>query len=218
MSPDLVRQCLFQARLYAILDTGYCEPDQWPHMAEELLSGGGVEIVQIRAKSATLEQVITWSLPVVPICERFGVPLIMNDHPSAVPIVGAAGCHVGQDDLSVAEARELAGVQAIIGKSTHSPDQALAAVREGADYIGVGPVFATPTKPTYAPVGLELVRFVARNVSLPFFCIGGIKIENLDSVLVAGATRVVIVSGLLKAEFPRHDARLVREKLAAKIV
>jgi len=214
MSPDLARCRLFQARLYAILDSGYCPPAHWPHMAQELLSGGA-QVVQVRAKFASPLQVIEWSLPIFPICERFGMPLIINDHPRAVRIVGAAGCHVGQDDLSVAEARRLAGPDAIIGKSTHSPDQALSAVREGADYIGVGPVFATPTKPTYAPTGLELVRFAASHITLPFFCIGGIKLENLDSVIQAGASRVVIVSGLLKSSFPRQDARLVREKLAA---
>lgn len=214
MSPDLARNRLLAARLYAILDSGYCPPANWPHMAQELLSGGA-QVVQIRAKHASLREVIEWSRPIVPICERFGAPLIINDHPSAVSIVGAAGCHVGQDDLAVADARQQAGPGAIIGKSTHSPDQALAAVREGADYLGVGPVFATPTKPTYAPVGLEFVRFAAENISLPFFCIGGIKLENLDSVIAAGASRVVIVSGLLKSENPRQDARLVREKLAA---
>jgi thiamine-phosphate pyrophosphorylase len=106
---------------------------------------------------------------------------------------------VGQDDLPVAEARRIASCPALIGKSTHSPDQAAAAEREGADYIGFGPLFATPTKPDYTPVGLDQIRRVHELVKIPIFCIGGIKLENLSSVLAAGARRVVIVSGILQA-------------------
>jgi thiamine-phosphate pyrophosphorylase len=120
---------------------------------------------------------------------------------------GAAGAHVGQDDLSLADARKFAGDQAIIGKSTHSLAQAVAAQREGADYIGFGPLFATPTKPDYTPIGLDEIRAVHQLVSLPIFCIGGIKRENLPEVLAAGAQRVVIVSGILLAEDPEAYSR-----------
>ena len=101
----------------------------------------------------------------------------------------------------MAEARRLAGTgRPIIGKSTHSIAQALAAVKEGPDYIGFGPLFATPTKPDYTPIGIKEIRRVHELVDLPIFCIGGIKLENLDQVLAAGARRVVIVSGILKAQ------------------
>jgi thiamine-phosphate pyrophosphorylase len=117
--------------------------------------------------------------------------------------------------MSVAEARALAGEDAIIGKSTHSVAQALAARQEGPDYIGFGPLFATPTKPDYTPIGLTEIREVRRLVSLPVFCIGGIKRENLSTVLAAGAQRVVIVSGILRASDPQDYCRACRDVLAS---
>ena len=128
---------------------------------------------------------------------------------------GADGAHVGQDDVSVAEARALAGEHAIIGKSTHSLAQALAAQREGPDYIGFGPLFATPTKPDYPPIGLNEITPAQRLVSLPVFCIGGIKRENLSGVLAAGAQRVVIVSGILRAPDPQAYCQACRDLLAS---
>jgi thiamine-phosphate pyrophosphorylase len=116
-----------------------------------------------------------------------------------VQVTGADGVHVGQDDLPVTRVREVVGPEAIVGLSTHSLDQATAAVALKPDYIGFGPLFATPTKPDYVPVGLEDIREVHARVDLPVFCIGGIKLENLETVLAAGARRVVIVSGILQA-------------------
>ncbi|HEX8311671.1 MAG TPA: thiamine phosphate synthase, partial [Chthoniobacteraceae bacterium] len=123
-----------------------------------------------------------------------------------VPSVGAQGAHVGQDDFSVEDARWRAGRALagevplpIIGKSTHSVAQAIAAQDEGADYIGFGPLFPTPTKAGRPAIGLAEIRTVHESVKIPIFCIGGIKLENLDEVIAAGATRVVIVSGILQA-------------------
>jgi thiamine-phosphate pyrophosphorylase len=134
------------------------------------------------------------------------VPFILNDHPELVPSVGAQGAHVGQDDFEVSDARwragrALAGEVALplIGKSTHSLAQAKAAIEQGADYIGFGPLFATPTKPGRPAIGVQDIRAVQESVAVPVFCIGGIKLENLEQVLDAGARRVVIVSGILAA-------------------
>lgn len=169
---------------------------------------------RFRAKDASPEQISTWTQAIIPLCEEHSIPLIINDHPALAGELHVAGCHVGQDDLSVEEARRLAGPGVLIGKSTHSPEQALAAVQEGADYLGVGPIYATPTKPTYVPTGLAFARFAAENITLPFFCIGGIKLENLREVIATGVLRVVIVSGLLKAEQPAQYAAEVRRLLA----
>ena len=109
--------------------------------------------------------------------------------------------HVGQDDLPVPRVREIVGPDAIIGLSTHSPGQAAAASEACPDYIGFGPLFSTPTKPDYVPVGLGGIREARVRAGLPVFCIGGIKLENLPAVLEAGASGVVIVSGILQA----HD-------------
>ncbi|MEP6955687.1 MAG: thiamine phosphate synthase, partial [Chthoniobacterales bacterium] len=130
--------------------------------------------------------------------------------------VGAEGVHVGQDDLAIAEARELAGGECFVGRSTHSVAQAQQAKAEGADYIGFGPLFATPTKPDYIPIGLEEVEHVHQLVTLPIFCIGGIKLANLPQVIAAGARRVVIVSGLLGAADIAQYARAAQVLLSPK--
>ena len=124
------------------------------------------------------------------------------------------GVHVGQDDDSIEVARRKAERAVLIGKSTHSLRQAVAAQQEGADYIGFGPIFATPTKPDYPPVGLNDIRRVHAEISLPIFCIGGINIDNLQSVIDAGARRVVMVSALLKAHSIVDYARCATDMLA----
>ncbi len=201
-----------KAKLYGILDTAYTAPEAWPVLLPKLIRGG-VQIVQVRAKDLKPDEIVAHTLKIKPLLKEACVPLIMNDFPELVPLVGADGCHVGQDDMTVAEARKLTGRATIVGKSTHSLEQAIAAEAEGADYIGVGPIFSTPTKPTYTAVGLELIKGVSERVKIPQFCIGGIKLENLPQVVSSGAKGVVIVSGLLTADDPEPYARSVRNLL-----
>ena len=184
--------------LYGILDLGYVAGEDATSMARRMLEGG-VDILQLRAKKSTQEAIRSLAKIILPVCRDFQVPLILNDYPDLVPLTGADGVHVGQDDLPVQRVREIVGPDAIIGLSTHSLDQAAAATQAAPDYIGFGPLFSTPTKPDYVPVGLEDIRLVHERVALPVFCIGGIKLENLHTVLAAGAKRVVIVSGILQA-------------------
>ena len=190
---------LSRARLYGILDLSYVEPPRVVEMARLMLEGG-VEVLQLRAKRHGPETILSVAQSLSPLCRKKGVPFILNDYPELVSASGADGIHVGQDDLSVSEARRLAGPGALVGKSTHSLEQAVAASAEGADYIGFGPLFATPTKPDYVPIGLEDIARVHARVSVPIFCIGGIKRENLSVVTSAGARRLVIVSGILQAD------------------
>jgi len=192
---------LSECRLYAILDTGYVPSDRMIAMAYSLIAGGA-DILQLRAKKESREEIRTMALELSPICRKAGIAFILNDYPDLVRETGADGAHVGQDDLSVAEARRLAGPKAIIGKSTHSLDQALSAGKESPDYIGFGPLFATATKPDYTPIGTQQIQEVHRLLPFPVFCIGGINLPNLPSVLRAGAKRVVIVSDLLSAADP----------------
>src|SRR6202035_3343950 len=117
--------------------------------------------------------------------------------------------------LAISEVREIVGPDCMVGKSTHSVDQAIRAFYEGADYIGFGPIFATPTKPDYSPIGLEEIARVHESVRIPIFCIGGIKLENLPNVIEAGARRVVIVSGLLQASDPAEYARSAKKLLTS---
>ena len=203
-----------ECRLYGIVDTGYVTGDRIPSMARSLIAGG-VDILQLRAKKQSREEMRTMSLELAPICRNAGIPFILNDYPDLVPETGADGAHVGQDDLSIAEARKLAGPKAIIGKSTHSLDQAMAAVAESPDYIGFGPLFATATKPDYSPIGTEQIREVYRVIPFPVFCIGGINLGNLATVLACGAERVVIVSDLLRVENSTARTTACRELLPA---
>jgi thiamine-phosphate pyrophosphorylase len=190
---------LQKRRLYGILDLGYVAPSETTRVATEMLEGG-VEILQLRAKGYEQEQILELALPLVAICRSFGVPLIINDHPEVVVQSGADGLHIGQDDIRVERARELIGPGKILGLSTHSPLQAKVALDEKPDYIGFGPLFSTPTKPEYISIGTSRIKETHDLVSLPIFCIGGIKLENLSEVVSAGASRVAIVSGILKAE------------------
>ena len=188
-------------KLYGILDLAYVTAEKAGAAAARMLDGG-VGILQLRAKSWSEAEIARLAEKIQPLCAAAGVPFILNDFPQLVPLVGADGAHVGQDDLSVAEARRRAGVGKLIGKSTHSLAQAETAVAEKPDYLGFGPLFATQTKPDYVPIGIADIAEVHRRVSLPIFCIGGIKLENLPTVLAAGAQRVVIVSGILAASDP----------------
>jgi thiamine-phosphate pyrophosphorylase len=145
-----------------------------------------------------------------------GVPLVINDHAEIAREIGAEGVHVGQEDLPIARVREIVGRDCVVGRSTHSLAQAQQAAAEGADYIGFGPLFATPTKPEYAPIGLAEVPAVHAAVALPIFCIGGIKLHNLPEVIAAGARRFVIVSELLQAADIAEYARSAKALLSPK--
>ena len=192
---------LSECHLYGSLDTGYVERERLVPVLQALIQGG-IDILQLRAKKNTPKEILAMAREIAPICRAAGIPFILNDHPELVQEAHADGAHVGQDDLSVAAARALAGPRAFIGKSTHSLDQALAAGLEAPDYIGFGPLFATPTKPDYTPIGTAQIRTVHASLKLPIFYIGGIKLANLQQVLASGARRVVIVSDLLQASDP----------------
>jgi len=190
---------LDRCRLYGILDLNYVESSETEALAGQLIDGG-VDLIQLRAKAHPSAEIAKIAAEIHESTLRRGVPLVINDHPEIARIVPAEGVHVGQNDLPIAEAREIAGPNCVVGKSTHSVDQAIHAFYEGADYIGFGPIFATPTKPDYPPIGFDEIQKVHEAVRIPIFCIGGIKLDNLPKVIEAGARRVVIVSGLLQAK------------------
>lgn len=204
---------LRDCQLYGIIDLAYVAPAAIVEVAAQMIEGG-VDILQLRAKGYIGDDVSWLARQLHPVTQSARIPLIINDHPEVAAETGAEGVHVGQDDLPVAEARGIAGYRTVLGKSTHSFDQALAAAREDVDYIGFGPLFSTPTKPDYRPIGLDEIRLVHKALDLPIFCIGGIKLENLETVLAAGARRVVIVSGILKAKNIAAYCRDVKAMLA----
>ncbi len=169
--------------------------------------------MQLRAKNLSVDEIKRLAGNLKALTDQHGVPLVINDHPEIARAIGAAAVHVGQGDLPVSEARQIAGPGCAVGKSTHSVDQAIRAFYEGADYIGFGPLFATPTKPDYPPIGLDDIAKVHDAVRIPIFCIGGIKLDNLPKVIEAGARRVVIVSGLLQANDSAQYARAAKDLL-----
>jgi thiamine-phosphate pyrophosphorylase len=207
-----VRQ-LHDCRLYGIIDLGYIQPPDTPRIVEQMIEGG-VDLIQLRGKNRLIDELADLAADLHGLTVKSSTPLIVNDHAEIASRVPVEGVHVGQDDDSIEVARQKAARDILIGKSTHSFDQAIAAQREGADYIGFGPIFATPTKPDYPPIGLADIMRVHTEVNLPIFCIGGINIDNLQAVIEAGAKRVVMVSALLKAHSIVDYARCVTEMLA----
>ena len=190
-----------EAKLYGIVDLGYTAADRLPEVTNQLLLGGA-GLIQLRAKGCQKEDILKWAQALLPLCRTIGVPFIVNDFVDIAVEVDADGVHLGQEDGSLNEAREQFKTPKIVGRSTHSPEQAQAALAEGADYIGFGPLFPTPTKKGRPGIGLENIPGVMSAVGskIPVFCIGGIRRDNLTVVRKAGAKQVVIVSDLLQAK------------------
>jgi thiamine-phosphate pyrophosphorylase len=203
---------LHDCRLYGILDLGYVKAGDAAQITREMIEGG-VDLIQLRGKNTSITELIQLSAELHELTATSSTPLIVNDHAEIAKRVPVEGVHVGQDDDNVSLARQKAARPILIGKSTHSLEQARAAEGEGADYIGFGPIFATPTNPDYRPIGLEHIRRVHAELNLPIFCIGGINIDNLQSVIDAGAKRVVMVSALLKAHSIVDYARCATDML-----
>jgi thiamine-phosphate pyrophosphorylase len=206
-------RALSECRLYGIIDLGYIGVGDCSRIAEQMVEGG-VDLIQLRGKGKSIDELVDLAAEIHGITGPAATPLIVNDHAEVAARVHIEGVHVGQDDDSIAVARQKGGRDLIVGKSTHSLAQARAAQVERADYIGFGPIFATPTKPDYPPIGLSDIKQVHAEVSLPIFCIGGINIDNLQSVIDAGAKRVVMVSALLKARSLVDYARCATDMLA----
>jgi thiamine-phosphate pyrophosphorylase len=209
---NAIQEKLSAARLYGIADLGYVSTCDLVAMTR-MLCEGGVDLLQLRAKGHRAGEIETFARSMLPVTRDWGVPLIINDHPEVAAEVGSEGVHVGQEDEAVARARSLMGPGRVVGKSTHSLVQAVAAEEEGADYIGFGPLYATGTKPDYRPIGLVDIMEAHRRVAAPIFCIGGVNAGRLDEVLGAGARRVVVVSAFLQAPDVTGAVRAIKERL-----
>ncbi len=194
---------LDEARLYFV--TGIV-----PERVLAAALAGGVDVVQLREKHAPAEEIVRAGRLFRRLTAQAGALFVVNDSPELALRCEADGVHVGQDDLPVTRVRELVG-DLIVGLSTHSPDQIRAAA--GADYIGVGPVYATPTKQGRPPVGLELVREAGRLTALPWFAIGGIDETNVDDVVAAGASRIAVVRAIRDSDDPAATATALRRRL-----
>jgi thiamine-phosphate pyrophosphorylase len=194
---------LVECKLYAFVDTAYLN-GRAPELIARQLCDGGADLIQLRAKKSSPEEIRSMAEKILPIARAANVGLVINDHFDIACEVGAELCHLGQEDFFDAghwRCSEIRGQRSEvrIGLSTHEPAQAQRAIAAGADYIAIGPVYATDTKPTARPVTLEYVRWAANNVTEPWFAIGGINLQNLDHVLAAGAKRICVVSAILNA-------------------
>lgn len=208
---------LADCKLYAFVDTAYlC--GRAPQVVAQQLCDGGADLVQLRAKTSTPTEIRRVAEAILRVTRKANVGLVINDHLDIASEVGAEICHLGQEDFfdagrsHVSEVRSAeCGVQ--IGLSSHAPVQAQRAIAAGADYVAIGPVYATGTKPTAKPVTLEYVRWAAVNVKIPWFAIGGINLQTIDAVLEAGATRVCIVSAILNAPDVASACKEFRDRL-----
>lgn len=184
-----------------------------PRIAEGAIRGGA-DVLQLRDKTGSTRQVIGQAERLLAVTRPAAVPLIINDRIDVAVAVGADGVHVGQDDLPVSVARQILGPDRIIGKSTHSLQQALEADREGVDYLAVGPLYPTPTKPDSQSVGLGMINEVRTQIHTPLIVIGGIEEDTLPDILQAGATCVAVVRAVCGAEDPEEAARTLKRMLA----
>jgi thiamine-phosphate pyrophosphorylase len=209
------RTKLTSARLYLV-----CGAQPQGVELPDLLRGaiaGGVDVVQLREKLLGDDELTAVANAARALCERLGALLIVNDRPTVAVQAGADGVHVGQDDMAPADVRELVGPDMLIGLSTHAPQEIDAVDGAVVDYIGVGPIHETPTKPGRPAVGTELVRYAAEHARVPFFAIGGLDVRNAGEVLDAGATRVCVLRAITAADDPEAAARALRERLDGRV-
>ncbi|MFH0985659.1 MAG: thiamine phosphate synthase [Candidatus Omnitrophota bacterium] len=201
-------------RLYAVTDLKEESSDTLRKI--EAAFRGGTDIVQLRSKVLPGAALVRLGLKIKKIAEKSRKLFFINDRVDIALLTGADGVHLGQEDVPVRQARKLAkrlGRRIWVGKSTHTLKQALAAVKEGADYIGVGPVFATPTKPNARSVGLRFVKQAAATVRIPWVAIGGIDLGTIRDVVAAGASRVALVRAIFAAKDPERAARELQYQL-----
>jgi len=191
------------ARLYLVLDGAHT------HVLDAALRGG-VDVVQLRDKELPDGELVRAAEPFRRACDAHGALLVLNDRPDLVDACRADGVHVGQRDVSVADARALVGDERIVGLSIETVDQLDAT---GADYLGVGAVFTTPTKTDAEAAGLDLVHAAAARVTIPWFAIGGIDLENVGDVVAAGAPGIAVVRAIRDADDPEAAARALRAAL-----
>jgi thiamine-phosphate pyrophosphorylase len=213
-----------------------CLGGRAPDWLARELCDGGADLIQLRAKLSSREDILRLAEAILPVTRQAGVGLVINDHPALAQEVGAEACHLGQEDFFGAGYEQAASLRCPlppkpsshcdfrrstsdpqtplrIGLSTHGPEQAKRALAAGADYLGIGPVYATGTKPQARPVTLEYVRWAAANVPIPWFAIGGITLDNLEAVLAAGARRICAVSAILNAPDVAAVCRQFKDRL-----
>lgn len=205
--------CVFaeSVRLYVLITESTCKRP-WIEVAEEAIAGGA-DCLQLREKNLDSGELLTRARQLVALCRQHSVLCIINDRPDIAILSDAHGVHVGQTDLPAREVRKLIGSQKILGVSTHNLEQAKQAVRDGANYIGVGPIFKSGTKPRDFVAGLDFARTVAKEISLPAVAIAGISEQNVDEVLATGMKSIAVTAAIAGCDDPRGAAARLKAKL-----
>src|SRR5262245_7053489 len=205
---------LADCKLYAFVDTAYLNGHA-PELVAQQLCDGGADLIQLRAKNLSPEEIRSMAEAILPITTRADVGLVINDHLSVARQVGAQICHLGQEDFfgqGHTNASSSIGVQ--IGLSTHSPEQDRKAIAARARHIALGPLAATGPRPGAKPVTLDYVRWAAANVTVPWFAIGGINLSNIHEVVAAGAQRICVVSAILNSDDIAGTCRKFKKHLS----
>ena len=194
---------LADCQLYTFVDTAYLH-GRAPELVAQQLCDGGSDLIQLRAKNFPPDEIRRLAEKILPVTRRANVGLVINDHLDIAREIGADICHLGQEDFfdtghTHVSQFKIKNSKLKIGLSTHAPAQAQRELDAGADYLAIGPIYATGTKPTAKPVTLDYVRWAAAHATVPWFAIGGVNLQTLDDVLAAGAKRICVVSAILNA-------------------
>lgn len=208
---------LEDCRLYTFVDTAYLHGRDPVEVCRQLCDGGS-DLIQLRAKNSSPEEIRAIAEKLLPVTTAAGVWLVINDFKEIANDLGAPICHLGQEDFFDAGFTHVSQIQNVsadlkFGLSTHAPAQAERAIAAGAAYVAIGPIYPTGTKPTAKPVTLDYVRWAAANVKIPWFAIGGINLQNVDAVLEAGARRICVVSAILNSKDIAETCREFKNRL-----
>ncbi len=209
---------LSECQLYAFVDTAYLHGRAPEEVARQLCQGGA-DLIQLRAKGSNIDEITRMSEQLLAVTREHNVNLVINDHLKIAQKIGADFCHLGQEDFFEAGFSHVSDIvsgncKLGIGLSTHAPEQANRSIASGANYIAIGPVYPTGTKPNAKPVTLEYVRWAAEHLRIPWFAIGGINLQNLQEVLAAGASRICVVSAILNSDNVAKTCRVFKERVA----
>ena len=202
-----------QLRLYAVTDRSWLKPGETLAEVVETLLKAGVTCVQLREKEAEDALILQEARELKALCQRYGVPFLVNDRPDLAQTVGADGVHVGREDTGLTEARNLLGPNALLGGSAHTVEEALAAQAAGADYLGCGAVFGSGTKHNVSQMPLETLTAICQAVDIPVVAIGGVSLDSLPLLADTGIAGVAVISGLFAAEDKTEAAQAFLRQL-----
>ncbi len=199
--------------LYVILDKKLANEKSYEEIVNDVIKGGA-DVIQLRDKSVSKDELIEIGKKLCRLTKQANISFIVNDYPDVAKAIDADGVHIGQGDISFVEAKKIIGSEKIVGISTHNKEQVLEAIKIGADYIGVGPVFQTISKENPDPVvGIDLIKWVSQRCEIPFVAIGGINLNNLDNVLSAGAECIAVISAIMKSDDILKMTKSFKEKI-----